>query len=246
MAHKKGLFEEAHAGTFFLDEIGELPTTLQVKFLRALQEGEVRPLGSNHATTADVRVLAATNRDLGQLMQQGKFREDLFYRLNVIPVVLPPLRERREDIPALAEHFLRQNSQKQGRPLHLSADAVDKLLRYPWPGNVRELENAMERTAILAQNDVIAVNDLPPHIVAGTPLGGAPALPQTLTLAEVERLHILQMLERFGWSHSRAAEALGIGRTSLWRKLKEYRIEERIRQGDSTPPGADSNAGPGR
>jgi Nif-specific regulatory protein len=189
-----------------------------------LQEGEVRPVGSNRSTTADVRVLAATNRDLGQLMQQGKFREDLFYRLNVIPVVLPPLRERREDIPALAEHFLRQISLKQGRSLRLSAEAVDNLLRYPWPGNVRELENAMERTAILAQNDIIAPDDLPPHIVAGTPLGLAPSLPQARTLAEAERLHILQTLERFGWSHSRAAEALAIGRTSLWRKLTEYRI----------------------
>jgi transcriptional regulator with PAS, ATPase and Fis domain len=158
-------------------------------------------------------------------MQQGKFREDLFYRLNVIPVVLPPLRERREDITALAEHFLRQYGQKQGRPLRLSAEAVDKLLRYPWPGNVRELENAMERTAILAQHDSLAADDLPPHVVAGTPLGAAPTLPQALTLAESERLHILHTLERFGWNHSRAAEALAIGRTSLWRKLKEYQIE---------------------
>jgi two-component system response regulator HydG len=226
-AHKKGLFEEAHSGTFLLDEIGEMPPTLQVKFLRVLQEGEVRPVGATQATTADVRVLAATNRDLSQLMQQGKFREDLFYRLNVIPVMLPPLRERREDIPAMAEHFLRRYGQKQGRPLRLSAAAVDNLLRYPWPGNVRELENAMERTAILAPHEIIVPDDLPQHIVAGTPLGTAPSLPQPLTLAEAERLHILQTLERFGWNHSRAAEALAIGRTSLWRKLKEYQIEDR-------------------
>jgi two-component system, NtrC family, response regulator HydG len=225
-AHKKGLFEEAHGGTFLLDEIGEMPPTLQVKFLRVLQEGEVRPVGSTQATTADVRVLAATNRDLGQLMQQGKFREDLFYRLSVIPVVLPPLRERREDIPALAEHFLRRYGQKQGRPLRLSAAAVDTLLRYPWPGNVRELENAMERTAILARNDAIGPDDLPPHIAAGAPLGPAPVLPREQTLAEVEKAHILQTLERCGWNHSRAAEALNIGRTSLWRKLKEYHLEE--------------------
>ncbi|MGH8064886.1 MAG: sigma-54-dependent transcriptional regulator [Candidatus Entotheonellia bacterium] len=225
-AHKKGLFEEAHGGTFFLDEIGEMPPTLQVKFLRVLQEGEVRPVGSTQATTADVRVLAATNRDLGQLMQQGKFREDLFYRLNVIPVVLPPLRERREDITALAEHFLRQYGQKHGRPLRLSAAAVDNLLHYPWPGNVRELENAMERTAILARNDAIGPDDLPPHIAAGAPLGPAPVLPREQTLAEVEKAHILQTLERYGWNHSRAAEALNIGRTSLWRKLKEYHLEE--------------------
>jgi DNA-binding NtrC family response regulator len=192
-------------------------------------------------------VLAATNRDLGQLMHQGKFREDLYYRLNVIPVILPPLRERREDIPTLAEHFLRQSGQKQGRSLRLSAEAIDKLLRYPWPGNVRELENVMERTAILAQNDIIAVDDLPPHIVAGTPLGVAPSLPQALTLAEAEKLHILQTLERFGWSHSRAAEALAIGRTSLWRKLKEYRIEQGLRQnGEAAPHPSDPSPWPKR
>jgi two-component system response regulator HydG len=226
-AHKKGLFAEAHGGTLFLDEIGEMPLTLQVKFLRALQEGEVRPVGSTQTITVDVRVLAATNRDLGQLLQQGRFREDLFYRLNVFPVILPPLRERREDISAMAEHFLRQYGQKQGRPLRLSAEAIDRLLRYPWPGNVRELENAMERAAILAQHDSISADDLPSYMVAGTPLGAAPSLPQAMTLAEAEKLHILQILERFGWNHSRAAEVLAIGRTSLWRKLKEYQIEDR-------------------
>ena len=227
--HKKGLFEDAHGGTFFLDEIGDMPLSLQVKFLRVLQEGEIRRVGSNQATTVDVRVLAATNRDLGQLMQQGQFREDLYYRLNVIPLVLPPLRELREDIPALAEHFLRRFGDKQHRPLSLTANAVERLLRYPWPGNVRELENAMERTAILARNDLIGPDELPPHIASGTPLGPAPVLPREQTLAEVEKSHILQTLERCGWNHSHAAEALGIGRTSLWRKLKEYQIEERLR-----------------
>jgi two-component system, NtrC family, response regulator HydG len=228
-AHKKGLFEEAHGGTFFLDEIGDMPLSLQVKFLRVLQEGEIRRVGSNQATSVDVRVLAATNRDLGQLMQQGQFREDLYYRLNVIPLALPPLRERREDIPALAEHFLRRFGDKQHRPLSLTANAVERLLRYPWPGNVRELENAMERTAILTRNDLIGPDELPPHIASGTPLGPAPVLPREQTLAEVEKSHILQTLERCGWNHSQAAEALGIGRTSLWRKLKEYQIEERMR-----------------
>jgi DNA-binding NtrC family response regulator len=229
IVNKKGLFEEAHRGTFFLDEIGEMPLALQVKLLRALQEGEVRPVGSNRPVIVDVRVLAATNRDLTQLMQQGKLREDLFYRLNVIPVVLPPLRERREDIPVLAEHFLGHFGQKQGRLLRLSAEAVERLLRYPWPGNVRELENAMERTAILAGTETIGPDDLPPHITTGTPLGPAPILPREQTLDEVEKTHILQTLERYGWNHSRAAEALGIGRTSLWRKLKEYQIEEHLR-----------------
>jgi two-component system response regulator HydG len=227
--NKKGLFEEAHHGTFFLDEIGEMPLALQVKLLRALQDGEVRPVGSNQPVIVDSRVLAATNRDLTQLMQQGKLREDLFYRLNVIPVVLAPLRERREDIPVLAEHFLGHFGQKQGRLFRLSAEAVERLLRYPWPGNVRELENAMERTAILTGKETIGPDDLPPHIATGTPLGPAPVLPREQTLDEVEKTHILQTLERCGWNHSRAAEVLGIGRTSLWRKLKEYQIEERLR-----------------
>jgi DNA-binding NtrC family response regulator len=225
--HKQGLFGEAHGGTFLLDEIGEMPPSLQVKFLRVLQEGEIRPVGSNQPQTVDVRVLAATNRDLGQLMQQGKFREDLFYRLNVIPVTIPPLRERCEDIPALAEHFLQRYGRQQGRSLRLTAEAMERLLRYPWPGNVRELENTMERTTILAHNDTLGPGDLPPHITAGSPPGSPPALPREQTLAEIEKAHILQTLERFGWKHSRAAEALGIGRTSLWRKLKEYQIEDR-------------------
>jgi DNA-binding NtrC family response regulator len=226
-AHKEGLFKEPHAGTFLLDEIGDMPPALQVKFLRVLQEGEVRRVGSTQSTTVDVRVLAATNRDLGQLMQQGKFREDLFYRLNVIAIALPPLRERREDIPVLAEHFLTRFGQKQARTLRLSVAAIETLVHYPWPGNVRELENVMERSAILTRRDRITPDDLPPHIAAGLPLGSAPTLSRDLTLADMEKLHILQTLERVGWNHARAAKALNIGRTSLWRKLKEYQLDKR-------------------
>jgi two-component system response regulator HydG len=149
------------------------------------------------------------------------------------------LRARREDIPVLAAYFLGRFAQKQGRPLRLAAAAAERLLRYPWPGNVRELENAMERTAILARNDPIGPDDLPLYIAAGTPLGPAPVLPREQTLEEVEKTHILQTLERYGWNHSRAAEALGIGRTSLWRKLREYQIEERLRyHGNSATLGA--------
>jgi DNA-binding NtrC family response regulator len=223
-AAKTGLFEEAHQGTLFLDEIGELPQQLQVKLLRALQSGEVRPVGSNQATTVASRVLAATNRDLEQMVRQGGFREDLFYRLNVITIALPPLRERREDIPALTEHFLERLSAKQGRSLRLSPDALDRLLGYAWPGNVRELENAIERAAILSRTDAVRIEDLPPHVAAGLVLGQAPALPEQQSLAVMEKSHIIQTLERCGWSYSRAAEALGIGRTTLWRKVKEYRI----------------------
>src|SRR6266404_5267636 len=223
--NKKGLFEEAHGGTLLLDEIGEMPPSLQAKLLRTLQSGEVRPVGSTHAITIDARVVAATNRDLAQMIHQGGFREDLFYRLNVIPVTLPPLRERREDIPLLAEHFLTRFAKRQGRVLRLSPASMERLLRYPWPGNVRELENAMERGAILAQADTIEPDDLPPHVTAALTLGPAPSLDSPQTLAETERILIMQTLERSGWNHSRTAESLGIGRTTLWRKLKEYGID---------------------
>jgi len=221
---KLGLFEEAGGGTLFLDEIAEMPATLQVKLLRALQSGEVRRLGATQAATIDVRVLAATNGDLATRISQGSFREDLFYRLNVIQVVLPPLRDRREDIPALAEHFLARAAAKLGRTLRLSPAALERVLRYPWPGNVRELENAIERAAILSRSETVEPDDLPPHVSAGLQLGPSPALPRQVTLAEAERAHILTTLERFGRNHSGAAEALGIGRTTLWRKLKEYGI----------------------
>jgi len=221
---KLGLFEEAGGGTLFLDEIAEMPATLQVKLLRALQSGEVRRLGATQAATIDVRVLAATNGDLATRISQGSFREDLFYRLNVIQVTLPPLRDRREDIPALAEHFLARAAAKLGRTLRLSPAALERVLRYPWPGNVRELENAIERAAILSRSETVEPDDLPPHVSAGLQLGPSPALPRQVTLAEAERAHILTTLERFGRNHSGAAEALGIGRTTLWRKLKEYGI----------------------
>jgi DNA-binding NtrC family response regulator len=221
-ASKPGLFEEAVGGTLFLDEIAEMPAALQVKLLRALQSGEVRRLGATQAVTLDVRVIAATHGDLAAMISQGTFREDLFYRLNVIQISLPPLRERREDIPALAEHFLARSAGKLGRTLRLSAPTLERLLRYPWPGNVRELENAIERAAILARSETLEPDDLPPHVAAGLLLGPSPALPRQVTLAEAERTHILQTVERFGRNHSGAAEALGIGRTTLWRKLKEY------------------------
>jgi two-component system response regulator HydG len=222
---KKGLFEEAHGGTFFLDEIAELAPVLQVKLLRVLQDGEVRRVGATQPAAVDARVLAATHRDLEQMMRQGTFREDLFYRLNVIPIVLPPLRERREDILVLAEHFLARLGAKHGRRLRLGADAADCLLRYAWPGNIRELENALERAAALAEHETIGAGDLPAHIAAGITLGAAPALPPQRSLADREKAHILETLERCGWNHSRAAEALGIGRTTLWRKLKDYGLD---------------------
>jgi DNA-binding NtrC family response regulator len=227
VASKLGLFAEADGGTLFLDEIGEMPGALQVKLLRTLQSGEIRRLGATQATTIDVRVIAATNRDLAAMISEGSFREDLFYRLNVIEVVLPPLRERREDLPALAEYFASRSAARLGREIRLAPETVERLLRYPWPGNVRELENAIERAVILARGDAVTPEDLPPHVAAGLNLGPSPALPKQTSLAEAERGHILTTLERYGRNHSAAAEALGIGRTTLWRKLKEYGIEQR-------------------
>src|SRR5262245_1808879 len=223
--NKKGLFEEAHRGTLFLDEIGEMTPALQVKLLRALQDGEVRPVGSTQSATVDARLLAATNRDLEQMMRHGAFREDLYYRLNVIALSLPPLRERREDIPVLAEYFLTRFAARQERTLRLGAGALDRLLAYAWPGNIRELENAMERAAILSRGDTVGADDLPPHVAACLDLGGPPAPPRQMSLADAERICIIQTLERCGWNHSRAADALDIGRTTLWRKRKEYGIE---------------------
>jgi two-component system response regulator HydG len=225
VAAKRGLLEEAQGGTFFLDEIGEMPPSLQVKLLRALQEREIRRVGATQPIVLDVRIVAATNRDLAQAIRDGRFREDLYYRLNVVPVALPPLRERREDIPVLAEHFLSRASERHGRALRLAPAATARLLSYAWPGNVRELENAIERASILANGELVSPEDLPPHIASGVGLGPVPTLPAQQNLAEVEKAHILQTLERCGWNHSRAAEALGIGRTTLWRKLKEYGLE---------------------
>ena len=225
VATKRGLLEDAQAGTFLLDEVGEMPVGLQVKLLRALQEREIRRVGGNQPIAVNTRVLAATNRDLAQRVREGRFREDLYYRLNVVLVTLPPLRERREDVALLAEHFLARAGERRGRVLRLSPAAAERLLSYAWPGNVRELENAVERASLLATGDTILPDDLPPHIALGTGLGSAPALPGQTNLAAVEKAHIVQTLERCGWNHSRAAEALGIGRTTLWRKLKEYGLD---------------------
>jgi len=218
--NKKGLFEEADGGTVFLDEIGEMAPALQVKLLRTLQDGEVRAVGSIQPITVDTRVVAATNQNLDVLMRQGRFREDLFYRLNVIAFAIPPLRERREDIPLLVEHFLDRFNRKQGRALRLEDDALQLLVGHPWPGNVRELEHALERMVILGEGDTITIDDLPFRIANGRE--AELAAPSRGSLADTEKAHIREMLERHGWNYSRTADALGISRTTLWRKLKEY------------------------
>ena len=222
VADALGLFRSANDGTIFLDEIGELPPSLQVKLLRVLQEMQVRPVGSTRAYPVDVRVIAATNRNLEQAMTQGGFRQDLFYRLNVIRITLPPLRERREDIPALVNHFLRRFNRRFRRDVRgINADALEALAAYDFPGNVRELENVLERAFAMGARDQIALADLPS---LSTPISGlVPSSPRTLpTLADVEKDLILKALAMLKNDKEEAARTLGISRRTIYRRLKEY------------------------
>jgi len=218
VANKRGLFEEARDGTLLLDEIGEMSPTLQVKLLRALQQGEIRRVGENRNIKVNARIIAASNRDLKKAMREGAFRDDLYYRLNVFPIVVPPLRERREDILPLAERFLKSARKKHGgRALRLSPEAAQALLGYIWSGNVRELEHAIERAVILCPGEEIRPEDLPPEV---RPSEAASA--SARTLAEVERDHILKTLEACGGEEAQAALRLGLPLKALKKKLKEY------------------------
>jgi DNA-binding NtrC family response regulator len=222
-ASRRGLFEEANGGTLFLDEIGDIGPALQARLLRALQEGEIRRVGSNESIAVDVRVVAATNKDLAHAVKEGRFREDLFYRLNVVSIRIPPLRERREDVPLLAEHF----AQKHGRPESaITPAALDLLSAYPWPGNVRELENVVARALALNPTGVIVPEDLP-DAIRGASAAPIPTLPrgERPTLAELERRYAAQVLAEQGGNKTRAAEVLGIDRKTLYRILGEDRDE---------------------
>jgi DNA-binding NtrC family response regulator len=222
-AHKKGLFEYADGGTVFLDEVAEMPLSMQAKLLRFLQTGEVRAVGSESVRYVDVRLVTATNKDLEREVTAGRFREDLYYRLAVIPVVVPPLRERPEDIPVLAQHFLRRFAHKTGRAFEgLDPSAVELLTRYSWPGNVRQLENTIESGVALCQDRWLGVEDLPARLRERSALPPSDSLQSLETL---ERTHILRTLERVGWNRKRAAEILEISTTTLWRRLKEFGIE---------------------
>lgn len=225
---KLGRFERAYGGTLFLDEIGDMSPVLQAKLLRVLQERRFERLGGTESLSADVRVIAATHQDLETLIAEGKFRRDLFYRLNVYPIPLPPLRERGEDIFPLARHLLRKHSQAPGKEaLILSREANELILRYPWPGNVRELENAIERAVILSKGDRIAPEDLPPALrerpkgetvnreVFKLPPGG-------IALAEVERQLILQALAQANYNKVQAAKLLGLSRTQLRTRSRKH------------------------
>ncbi|MDQ3917349.1 MAG: sigma-54 dependent transcriptional regulator [Acidobacteriota bacterium] len=221
---KRGLIEAADSSTLFHDEVGEMPAQIQVKLLRFLEEGRFRRVGSTRDRESDVRVIAATNRNLSDDVQRGRFRADLFYRLNVISLHVPPLRQRREDIPALIEHFLAVFRERFNRPaLDLSEEARRRLSAYDWPGNVRELRNAVERAAALAQGDTIEADQVLPPAPAQAPEGKpAEAGAAPVTLDELERRHIIRVLEEAGGNRERAAAILGISARTLYRKLREY------------------------
>jgi two-component system, NtrC family, response regulator AtoC len=235
MKSKAGLFQAANGGTIFLDEIGELPLEMQAKLLRALQEREVRPVGSNTSITIDVRVIAATNRDLEAAYREGTFRKDLYFRLNVVTVHLPALRERRSDIPMLVHHFL--NRYAPGANLQVTPAAMKSLLQYEWPGNVRELENCVARAVTLGDRQVIDVVDLPPAIRAegGESVQRFPnenSALSTTALAEMERMTILKVFEQANGDKALAGRMLGISRATLYRKLKRYNISLRPGAGE--------------
>jgi len=242
---KRGLFTEADGGTLLLDEVGELPAAAQTKLLRFLQEGEIRPVGENRSEKVDVRVLAATHRDLGKLVERGDFREDLFYRLHVVNLKMPPLRERREDVPLLARAFVERFNRELNRDIPItgfSPEAEALLVAYDWPGNVRELENAMERAVLLCEGSVVVPESLPeklwgPKVVAGagTPPGGgdaqslAPDLFRDLSLKraarELEEAFIRAALRQTKGNRTRAAELLEISHRALLYKVKEYGVD---------------------
>jgi len=218
---KRGLVEVADTGTLFLDEIGEMPIGLQAKLLRFLDSGEFRRVGGNKALTVDVRLIAATNKDLPGMIKKGAFREDLYYRLNVINITLPPLRERKEDIAALARHFLKQYAKKLEKSItDLTPDALELLAGYHWPGNVRELENVVERAVILCESNLLGAEDLSvptPAVIAE--LGTNPSL------EEMEKNYILRVLKEANGNQSKASQLLGIDRKTLYLKLKKYGIQ---------------------
>ena len=229
---RTGRFELAAGGTIFLDEVGDLPLPLQVKLLRVLQERTFERVGESESRTSDARVIAATNKDLRQAVMEEQFREDLYYRLRVVPLWIPPLRERREDIEPLARHLLSRVSRRHDRSVRLAPDAMRALLRYPWPGNVRELENALEYAVAVSRGQTLHAQDLPLEILGTQPElqeGGPSSMPEPGAMpdkdadspaSELERIR--NALDAHQWRRAEAALALGMSRTTLWRKMREY------------------------
>jgi len=223
--NKKGLFEEANNGTIFLDEIGDMSLSTQVKLLRVLDFGEIRRLGSNIPVYVDTRVVAATNKDIKALVKSGRFREDLYYRLNVITITIPPLRERKADILPLAKHFLKIYSNKMNKDVQKIAPETRKILmKYDWPGNVRELENVIERAIVLAQYDTIFPYDLPLNFQYDQPDIIKQAINGNWNIEKLEREYIVNMLKESSGKLLQTSQNLGIARNSLWRKIKKYKI----------------------
>jgi DNA-binding NtrC family response regulator len=232
---KPGRFELADNGTLFLDEVGDVPPAMQVKLLRALQEREIIPVGGTTPIKIDCRLVAATNADLEREVAEGRFRADLYYRLNVIPVKLPPLRHRRDDIPVLVDHFLKKLAPQAGTKI-ITKDALEVLMKYDWPGNVRELENAIERSVILDEGGTIEVEDLPEKIRFGTtPKGSLVIDSPNMSLEELEREYILKVLDYTRWQKKRASEILGINASTLYRKLLAYGLEKQGERGRILP-----------
>lgn len=227
--NKKGLFEVAHQGIIFLDEIGEIPLSIQAKLLRVLEHRQFRPLGSNEIRSVDVRVIAATSKNLREAVQKGVFREDLFHRLNKVEIHLPPLRAKPEDIPALTRHFIQRASKELSKELKGVSQQVQKLFqKYRWPGNVRELENVLESASILAKKDFIDVPDLPKYLQKfGQSMDKIPSIErkELSTLKELEKDYIIYILEQTDHNMRKAAQILDISRTTLYSKLKKYEIE---------------------
>jgi DNA-binding NtrC family response regulator len=218
-----GKFTQADKGTIFLDEIGTSSPGLQVKLLRVLQEFEFEPVGSTKTQRVDTRVILATNEDLAVAVQQGRFRQDLYYRVNVVNIELPPLRERLSDIPLLAEHFLQRTCEETGKPAgRFGEDAVAALQHYPWPGNVRELQNAVERAVLLSRGPEIHAEDLPGHLASGQPMHLQATAGKALkdAMEAPERQIIREVLELNNWNRNATADALGINRTTLYKKMK--------------------------
>jgi DNA-binding NtrC family response regulator len=220
---KKGLFEEAEGGTLFLDEIGDLDMSLQAKLLRVLQERKIKAVGDTQMKDIDVRIVAATHKDLKKAIKEGNFREDLYFRLSVIPIVVPPLRHRQEDIPLLAQHFLNKYSVLNNKLVTgFSFEALQKLMAMPWPGNVRELENLIERLVVLTKNSAIQANEIPSGDEKGHESFYGEATQDSPTLEELEKRYIQAVLERTGGRKEKAAQILGINRRTLYRKQKDY------------------------
>ncbi len=234
---RKGRFELANGGSLFLDEIGDIPPSIQAKLVRVLETREFERVGGTETISVDVRLIAATHKDLAAMVQSGTFREDLYYRINVVPIHLPPLRERPEDIPALALHFIRYYAAKTRKPVRgLERAALEALNRYPWPGNVRELRNYMERAVLFCKGNLVALSDLPECVTGPTCTAPTQGQPQLRSIREVEASLIRNVLEETGWNLSRTAELLGMSRGTLYNKMRRHGIRRPEEDADHRKP----------